>query len=98
MWNRLCRRMSRLRWRKNSAWRPRLRLNPSATMPLLVNIRHLETKEIHLEGEMPVAELELDTQDEIVHLKQPVKYDLMAEKMDQAILVQGQVELMVDCE
>ncbi len=67
-------------------------------MPLQVNVRHLETKDVHLEGELPVAELELPDHDELVHPRQPVQYDLTAEMMDSAILVQGRVEVTVDCE
>ncbi len=58
----------------------------------------METKDVHLEGELPLAELELDNHDELVHPKKAVRYNLTAEMMEQAILVQGRVELTVDCE
>ena len=32
-------------------------------MPLKINLRHLEEDEVHLQGELPVAELEFDVQD-----------------------------------
>ena len=67
-------------------------------MPLQVNIRHLEDKDVHLEGQLPAAELDLDNTDELVHLRQPVRYDLTAQSMDDAILVQGRIEAILDCE
>jgi hypothetical protein len=49
---------------KKEPSRPRL-------MPLKVNIRHLEDEEVRLRGELPVAELDLDCKDELVHARQP---------------------------
>ena len=43
-------------------------------MPLLVNLRHLEKHDVHLDGELPVRELELDTRDEALQVKKPLKY------------------------
>jgi len=67
-------------------------------MPLQVNIRHLEAKEIVLQGELPVAELDLDQHDELVHPRLPLRYDVTAQMLDAAILVQGRLELTLDCE
>src|SRR5688572_26865070 len=66
-------------------------------MPLLVNLRHLEKKDLHLEGELPVEELELEV-DELIHLSGPVKYDLEAERLENALLVQGNLKLPLECE
>ena len=33
---------------------------------LLVNLRHLEAHEIHLEGELPAAELDFGLRDEMI--------------------------------
>src|SRR5262245_26630248 len=67
-------------------------------MALLVNLRHLERNDVRLEGELPVEELGLEVADEVVHPKEPLKYDLEAQKLDKNILVQGRLELTLDCE
>jgi uncharacterized metal-binding protein YceD (DUF177 family) len=67
-------------------------------MPLQVNIRHLEDKDIRLQGQLPVAELALDDHDELVHVRLPLEYDLTAQSVDNAILLQGRLELTLDCE
>jgi uncharacterized metal-binding protein YceD (DUF177 family) len=67
-------------------------------MPLQVNIRHLEEKEVRLQGELPAAELDLEDNDELIRLRQPVRYDLTAQRVGEAILVQGRLELTLDCE
>jgi uncharacterized metal-binding protein YceD (DUF177 family) len=67
-------------------------------MPLQVNIRHVEEKEVRLHGELPVAELELGNNDDLVRARLPLCYDLTAQMLGEAILVQGRVELTLDCE
>jgi uncharacterized protein len=67
-------------------------------MPLTFNIRHLEEKEALLRGDLAVADLELEGCDELIHARQPLRYDLRAERIGQAILVQGRLEMVVDCE
>jgi uncharacterized protein len=65
---------------------------------LSVNLRHLEAHEIHLEGELPAAGLDFDLRDEMVCAEQPLRYDLTVEKLDDALLVTGSLELILDCE
>jgi len=67
-------------------------------MPVTFNIRHLEEKSLFLEGELPFAELELANVDELIHLSQPLSYDLSVEKFERGILVQGKLQLALDCE
>ena len=67
-------------------------------MPLLVNIRHLEDKEVRLRGELPAAELDLENNDPLVRARLPVRYDLTAQRLEDAILVQGRIEVTLDCE
>jgi uncharacterized protein len=67
-------------------------------MPLTFNIRHLEENELVLRGELAVGELELDGWDELIHPRHPLRYDLRAQRLGQAILVQGRLELALDCE
>ncbi len=67
-------------------------------MSLKVNIRHLEAGDVLLRGELSVAEAGLDFPDELVHARQPVRYDLTAQKSGRNVLVQGRVALVLDCE
>jgi len=67
-------------------------------MPVNVNLRHLESKDVHLDGELPVEELDIDARDEVITLKEPVKYDLEVQKLEGAILVQGDLSLTLDCQ
>ena len=66
-------------------------------MPVLVNLRHLDAHNIQLEGELPVAELDIDTRDEVIQAKHPLKYDLDVQKMDDSLLIQGNLHLDLDC-
>ena len=45
-------------------------------MAIKVNLRHMEEDELHLEGQLPVAELDIDARDEMVLATQPLEYDL----------------------
>jgi uncharacterized protein len=65
---------------------------------LKVNLRHLDEHGIQLRDELPVAELELGVQDELIHLEQPLRYDLSVELLHQAVLVMGRLELPLNCE
>jgi uncharacterized protein len=67
-------------------------------MPLLFNIRQVEDKDLRLKGELPVAELDMDMHDEVIHLDPPLVYDLSLEKLDKGILVHGALHLPLTCE
>jgi uncharacterized metal-binding protein YceD (DUF177 family) len=67
-------------------------------MPIKFNIRHLEENDLTLQGELSAAELALEHHDELVRAIKPLKYDLTAQKMGNDILVQGRLELLLDCE
>jgi uncharacterized protein len=67
-------------------------------MPLQVNIRHLEDKDIRLKGELPAAELELGDCDELIHVTRPLRYDVTVQKLDGNIVALGKLELTVDCD
>lgn len=66
-------------------------------MPLLINLRQIEIKDVVLVGELPVAELDIAGVDECVEVSLPIKYDLKAELMENAILVQGRLALELRC-
>jgi len=67
-------------------------------MSLKINLRHLDAHEIHLKGELPVAGLDLDSRDEMIRAEKPLRYDLEIEKLHDAILIRGKLELALDCE
>jgi uncharacterized protein len=67
-------------------------------MSVLINLRQLEHGPIRLRQELTAAELELEGLDEMVRVEVPVNYDVTAEKMENAVLVQGQIRVKLRCE
>lgn len=67
-------------------------------MPLKVNLRHLEEHGIRLKGELPVAELDLGVEDELIRAERPLRHDLSVESLHDAVLVTGSLALTLDCE
>jgi uncharacterized metal-binding protein YceD (DUF177 family) len=67
-------------------------------MPILINVRHLETSEKRLEGELPIADLDLELLDELMHPVESMRYHLLVQRMENGLLVQGQLELPLACE
>jgi uncharacterized protein len=67
-------------------------------MPLLVNLRHLEENNLHLEGELPVEDLDLDLRDELIRAEKPLEYDFEIQRLDQSLLLNGRLELTLSCQ
>lgn len=67
-------------------------------MPLIFNVRHLENTDLHLAGDLPVEDLELELQDEMLRPSGPLHYDLTVTDLDGALLVQGEMELPLEME
>jgi uncharacterized protein len=67
-------------------------------MPVQVNLRHLDEHSARLDGEIPVAELDIDTRDAVLQVHQPLKYDLEVERLEQTLLVRGRLSLELDCQ
>jgi uncharacterized protein len=67
-------------------------------MPLTVNLRHLEAHDVHLEGLLPVEELDIDIHDEVIQLGSPLEHNLEVQKLEDGILVQGYLRLVLECE
>jgi uncharacterized protein len=81
-------------------------------MPLIINLRHLEGQELHLEGEIPVEELdvaglddliraeELDLAglDELIRTEGGLRYELEVERHERGVLAQGTLSLSLQCE
>jgi uncharacterized protein len=67
-------------------------------MPLVVNLRHLEAHNVHLDGELPVEELDIDARDEMIRAVQPLTYNLEVQKVEDGLLVQGRLRLPLECQ
>ena len=67
-------------------------------MPLIVNLRHLEAHGLRLEGALPVEELDLDPRDEVIQVAQPLQHDLEVQKLEDGLLVQGRLQLKLECQ
>ena len=67
-------------------------------MPLIFNIRQLEKSDLELNGELPVAELELSGLDDLIQPGPPLAYDLTVQNVAGNILVQGQLDITLNCE
>src|SRR2546430_1985611 len=67
-------------------------------MPLLFNIRHLEDKDLELEGDLPASDLELESVDQLIRLPEPLHNDLGVQKLGEQILAQGSLDLTLHCE
>ncbi len=66
-------------------------------MALVVNCRHLDAHSAHLQGEMPVEELDLDSRDEAIQTNQPLSYDLEVEQFEGGLLLTGELHLDLQC-
>lgn len=66
-------------------------------MPLVVNLRHLEESDVTLCGELPVAELDLDAHDEMIHVVQPLRHELQVQLLEDGLLIRGWLRLRLDC-
>ena len=67
-------------------------------MSLLVNLRHLEAHSARLQGELSLAELDIETRDEVIQVTRPLQHDMEVEKLEGGLLVQGRLHLILDCQ
>jgi len=67
-------------------------------MSILLNLANVQKKPQRLDGTLTPEELEFDAQDELIRIDQPMRYDLLADWMADAVLVQGEIELPVGCD
>ncbi len=70
-------------------------INP---MLLKVNLRHLEEHGQQLKGELPVEDLDLGVNDELIHPQKPLAYKILVELLHDALLVTGSLSVSLDCE
>ncbi len=67
-------------------------------MALIINLRHLENRNLELRGELPLTELDLNLRDDLIRATQPLHYDLEIEMLDDSVLVQGLLHLKLECQ
>jgi uncharacterized metal-binding protein YceD (DUF177 family) len=67
-------------------------------MPVTFNVRHLEDQDLHLKGEVSPEELDIQGLDELIQVRKGLHYDLRVEKMERSMLVQGRLDIRLNCE
>lgn len=67
-------------------------------MPLLINLRHLEERDVRFQGEINAGELDIDTRDVVIRVNQPLKYDLGVQMLQEGLLIHGCLSLKLDCQ
>jgi uncharacterized protein len=67
-------------------------------MPILVNLRHVEANDLHVEGDVPIQELDIEPRDEVIRLGLPLHYKLEVQKLENGLLVQGSLRLPLQCD
>src|SRR5690348_11164095 len=67
-------------------------------MQVAVNLRHLAADNVHLEGQLTPAELDLEIHDEIIQVNEPLHYDIEVEKLEEGLLLQGELHLRLQCQ
>jgi uncharacterized protein len=67
-------------------------------MPLAVNLRHLADHDLALKGELPTAELDIETRDDMLRIAGPLAYDIEVQKLDEGLLLRGRLALTLDCQ
>lgn len=67
-------------------------------MALLVNLRDLSEEPVSLSGRLTAEELDLGMDDCLVHARRPLDYRLSVSREATGLLVQGSLEMVLDCE
>ena len=67
-------------------------------MPLLVNLRHLATRDLEFQGELSVGELDLNLRDDMIRAEEPLTYHIEVHKLENALLLQGRLRLSLRCQ
>jgi uncharacterized protein len=67
-------------------------------MSLNFNLRHLEARNLELEGELTPEELELTGIDEMITVRQPVSYELTLERLNASVLARGTLACTLECQ
>jgi uncharacterized protein len=65
---------------------------------LNVGLRQLETGTAIVSGEVSPSDLDLEVEDELVHLKHPIEVDLEIQRLEESLLARGSVLVVLSCE
>ena len=65
---------------------------------LKINLRHLENDELSVAGELPVAALDLELNDDLLRVEAPLEYDLTIQRLEESFLVTGSLRMVLRCE
>ena len=65
---------------------------------LSVNLRHLEAHDLRLQGELSVADLDLEVRDPMIRAEKPLRYDIQVQKLSDGLLVTGALRLALECD
>jgi len=66
-------------------------------MGIKVNLRHLEEQDLLIKGQVPAAELDIDSRDELIQVVEPLDYQLELQHLESGLLVQGKLQLPLKC-
>jgi uncharacterized metal-binding protein YceD (DUF177 family) len=66
-------------------------------MSLKINLRHLEETELHRKGELSAEEMDWGVRDEAISAVGPLAFDLVVQRVEDALLVQGGLRLSLEC-
>ncbi len=67
-------------------------------MKFHLSLKHLEKKDVVMEGNATAEDLDLgDVRDDLVKIKEPIQFKLTATRLQESILVEGRVEMVLDC-
>jgi len=67
-------------------------------MPVIVNLRQLEGRELHLEGEIPAEELDVAGMDDLIEPASGLRYSLDIGRHERGLLLQGRLDMSLQCE
>lgn len=65
---------------------------------LKINLVHLDDDPCELAGSIDPQEVDLDSGDELIHFRHPIRYDLLLTLFPDSLLIQGSIEAVVDME
>lgn len=62
------------------------------------NVSELEDQCLPLQGKLLPEELDIGEVDELIHVCEPLSYDLSVQRLEDFLLVQGRVRVVLSCE
>lgn len=66
-------------------------------MAVQFSLSQLELRNLTLQGEVAVADLDMETHDAMVQVRQPLAYDIELEKVEAGVYAHGRLTLPLNC-